>query len=106
MPDANPAANAFYDVSHPVRRRLHETYIRKCLEELSEFSNVVLLPSEEFTGPATFVRFWMDTIRAWEEEFGKRVKMGVGATKGVLDEMLEDGAYGDRIDVVELRYWW
>lgn len=102
MPDKFPAANVFYDVSHPLRRELHRAYIRKCLDELGEFSNVVHLPSEEYTGPASFVQFWLDVIGEWEREHGRKVIVGVGATKDVLDAVAGD----PRVSVLDLRYWW
>ena len=55
-------ADAFYDVTHPVRRRLHRLYIRKCLDTLGDHPNVIFLTGEEYTGPLEFVRFWLDTV--------------------------------------------
>ena len=55
-------ADAFYDVTHPVRRRLHRLYIRKCLDILGAHPNVIFLTGEEYTGPLEFVRFWLDTV--------------------------------------------
>jgi hypothetical protein len=106
MPDAIPAAQAFYDMSHPVRRRLQRLYIRKCLDELGTYRNVVHLPGQEYTGPAEFVRFWLDTILEWEADTGADVVAGVGATKDVLDALLEDNEYCLHIDAIDLRYWW
>jgi len=106
MPDDIPAANAFYDVTNPERRRLHRAYIRKCLDELASYSNVVHLTSEEYTGPLSFAQFWMDTILEWEKEKGKRVKIGIGATKDVLDAILADPVRGPKVSVIDLRYWW
>jgi hypothetical protein len=106
MPDAIPAAQAFYDMSHPVRRRLQRLYIRKCLDELGTYRNVVHLPGQEYTGPAEFVRFWLDTIVEWEADTGADVVAGVGATKDVLDALLEDNEYCLHIDAIDLRYWW
>jgi hypothetical protein len=105
MPDRFPAANVFYDTRHAGRRRLHRLYIRKCLDELGEFRNVVFLPSMEYTGPLEFVRFWLDTVHEWEVERGRRVLTGVGATKDVLDALLVDPVRGPRIAVIDLRYW-
>ena len=106
MPDTIPAANVFYDVSHPVRRELHRLYIRKCLDTLGDNRNVVHLTAEEFTGPAEFVAFWMDTILEWERETGKHVTIGLGAPKNTQDAILEDPLLGNAVDVLDLRYWW
>ena len=106
MPDVIPAANAFYDVSNPVRRRLHRLYIRRCLDALGDNRNVVQLIAEEYTGPREFVEFWLDTIVAWEKEHGKQVTIGLGATKDVEDAILADAARARHIDVLDLRCWW
>lgn len=61
-------AEEFYDVSHPVRRDLHTRYIRHCLDTLSRFDNVVFSLGEEYSGPAHFVKFWLDTVGQWSRE--------------------------------------
>jgi hypothetical protein len=99
-------ADAFYDVSHPVRRALHRRYIRHCLDTLGAHPNVVFLTGEEYTGPLEFVRFWLDTVTEWEREAGKDVRIGLGATKDVQDAILEDRARGPAVDLIELKYWW
>ena len=106
MPDRIPAANAFYDVSNSLHRKLHETYIRKCLDVLGRNSNVVFLGSEEFTGPQSFMQFWLDTVLAWETKTGRRVHVGLGATKDVVDAVLAKPKYAARVSTVDLRYWW
>ncbi len=106
MPDAIPAANAFYDVGNDTRRELHRLYIRKCLEELGDYSNVVFLISEEYTGSLSFMQFWMDTVMQWEREKGRKVKIGLVGTKDVVDAALEDPQRGPGIDVICLSYWW
>jgi hypothetical protein len=106
MPDTIPAANAFYDISHPERRRLHRLYIRKCLTELGDNRNVIHLPGQEFTGPLSFVRFWLRTVVTWERETGKNVNLGISTTKDVLDTLLQDPEIEPYIDTIDLRYWW
>ena len=106
MPDSVPAANAFYDISNPVRRKLHRLYIRKCLDELGAYRSVVFLVSHEYTGPLSFVRFWLDVIMEWEKEHHRRVHIGLGACKDVLDAILTDPVRGRRISTIDLRYWW
>lgn len=106
MPDGLPAANAFYDTSHAVRRDIHRAYIRKCLTELSGYTNVVFLTSYEYTGPLSFVQFWIDTISEWENETGNDVHVGLGATKDVLDAVLADADRAAQVDTIDLRYWW
>jgi hypothetical protein len=99
-------ADAFYDVSHPVRRNLHRLYIRKCLDTLSGHSNVIYLTGEEYTGPLEFIRFWIDTILEWRQETGQEVLIGLSATKDVQDCILTDPVRGNAVAVIDLKYWW
>ena len=78
-------AEMFYDINHPVRRELHRQYIRKCLDNFADCSNVVQLISAEFTGPLHFVQFWLDEIAAWEKETGKHALVALSTTKDVQD---------------------
>ncbi|MEA2064269.1 MAG: DUF6298 domain-containing protein, partial [Gemmatimonadota bacterium] len=106
MPDTLPAANFFYDTSDSTRRTLHRTYIRRCLDALGEKTNVIHCLSEEYTGPASFMRFWLDEVTAWEREKGVQVHLALGAPKDVIDEILADSLYRARISTIDLRYWW
>lgn len=99
-------ANDFYDVSHPVRRDLHARYIRHCLDRLGRFSNVLFMLGEEFTGPAHFVRFWLDVIGQWERENDRDVLVVLSTTRDVQELILRDKEYASRVDVIELKYWW
>jgi hypothetical protein len=107
MPTIGPAANVFYDVSHPVRKKLHRMYIRKVLDEIGSYENVFHFTSLEYTGSVQFVRFWMDTILEWEREVaGRDVKIGVSAPKDVIDNILNDPGRGPLVDAIDLRYFW
>ncbi len=106
LPSNVPAANIFYDVSNQTRYQLHRDYIFHVLDVLGEYPEVVHLLSEEYTGPKSFVNFWIDTIREWEGKTGKRVHIGLGATKDVLDAILADPVRSKVIDTIDLRYWW
>lgn len=99
-------AESFYDVSHPVRRPLHTAYIRHCLDVLSSSPNVIVTVGEEYTGPEHFVRFWLETIRDWRRETGKRVLVALSCTRDVQDAMLADAALAKEVDVIDLKYWW
>ena len=61
----NDTSTLIYDVSHPARREFHRAYIRKSLENLAGNSNVIQVLGEEYTGPLSFVQFWLDTIAEW-----------------------------------------
>ncbi len=99
-------ADTFYDISHPIRRQLHRAYVRHSLDVLGSNSNVLFLIGEEFTGPAAFVRFWLESIGEWQQEQGRDVLVGISCTKDVQDEMLNDPALSSLIDVIDLKYWW
>jgi hypothetical protein len=98
-------AEQFYDVSHPVRRPLHEAFIRKCMENFSDNNGVIQYISEEFTGPFHFVRFWLETIRKWESETGKKAIIGLAVTKDVQDSVLANPQLASVVDMVDIRYW-
>jgi hypothetical protein len=99
-------AEAFYDVSHPVRRDLHRRYIRHCLDVLGDCPNVLFQTGEEFTGPLHFVQFWLDTIAEWQKETGKKVLVGLSCTRDVQDAVLADPARAAVVSVIDLKYWW
>lgn len=112
LPDTTPTANAFYDVSHPIRRDLHRRYIRKCLDELGGFRNVVFGLSQEYTGPKAFMEFWLDVIRQWQDDQGnqrknvRRVHVSLGATKDVTDAILSDATRAPLIGTIDMSRWW
>ena len=119
-------AELFYDVTHPVRRKLHEGYIRQCLDNFTNNANVIQFTSAEFTGPKHFVEFWLDTIAEWErskpltrpsatlspsdgERDGVRGRLPIVAlscTKDVQDAILADKKRSALVDVIDFRYWW
>lgn len=98
-------AEQFYDVSHPVRRAIHQAYIRQCLNNFTASSGVIHLIGEEFTGPLHFVQFWLDEVAAWEKETGKKATIGLSTTKDVQDAILADPARAAVVDIIDIRYW-
>ena len=98
-------ADMFYDITHPVRRELHRQYIRQCLNNFADNSNVIQLTSAEFTGPLHFVQFWLDVIAEWETETGKKVKVALSTTKDVQDAILADPKRAAVVDIIDIRYW-
>ncbi len=99
-------AESFYDVTHPARRQLHRSYIRKCLDSFAANSNVIQFTSAEFTGPLHFVEFWLDTIAEWQRETGSDSLVALSCTKDVQDAILADPERSRLVDVVDFRYWW
>lgn len=98
-------AEQFYNENHPVRRTLHEAFIRKNLDNFSDDSGVIQYISEEFTGPFHFVRFWLETIQKWENESGKKAHIGLCVTKDVQDSVLSDPKLASIVDLIDIRYW-
>lgn len=99
-------AREFYDVSHPVRREIHRAYIRHCLDNLAECPNVLHMLGEEYSGPLSFMQFWLDTVAEWRRETGKRVLIGLSAPKDVQDAILADPVRSAQVDAIDLKYWW
>jgi hypothetical protein len=98
-------AEQFYDISHPVRQKLHKAYIRKCLDNFKDNNSVIQLISEEYTGPLHFVQFWLDVIAEWEKETGKHPLIALSATKDVQDAILSDPERAKTVDIIDIRYW-
>lgn len=98
-------AEQFYDISNPVRRALHVKYIRQCLENFKDNHSVIQLTGEEFTGPYHFVKFWIETVAAWEKEKGVKQLIGLSVTKDVQDSILANPALAQYIDLIDIRYW-
>ncbi len=99
-------AEAFYDVSHPVRRELHRAYIRHCLDVLGAKSNVIFQLGEEYTGPRAFAEFWLDTVAEWEREQGRDVLVSLSCPKDVQDAILVDPVRSKIVEIIDFKYWW
>ncbi|WP_035141417.1 DUF6298 domain-containing protein [Flavobacterium daejeonense] len=99
-------AEQFYDVSNPVRRKLHQGFIRKSLENFENNSNVIQLTSAEYTGPLHFMQFWLDEVQKWKDETGKKEIIGLSATKDVQDAILKDANRAKTVDAIDIRYWY
>ncbi len=99
-------AEQFYDVTNPVRRKLHENYIRQNLNNFTNEANVLQLTSAEFTGPLAFMQFWLDTVGDWEHETGRKALVALSCTKDVQDAILADPQHRPLVDVVQFKYWW
>jgi len=98
-------AEQFYDISNESRKAIHKAYIRKCLENFNGNSGVIQLIGAEFTGPLHFVKFWLTTIKEWEQETGKHPVIGLSVTKDVQDAVLADADLAAVVDVIDIRYW-
>lgn len=98
-------AEQFYDENNPVRRPLHQAYIRQCLDNFKNNNGVIQLIGAEFTGPRHFVAFWLDVISQWEKETGVKELIGLSATKDVQDSILADASRAAVVDLIDIRYW-
>ncbi|HWV67177.1 DUF6298 domain-containing protein [Chitinophaga sp.] len=98
-------AAQFYDITDPVRRKLHTAYIRKCLSNFAGNNGVIQYIGAEFTGPVSFVEFWIDTILEWEKETGKKALIGLSTTRDVQDAILADPVRSGAITVIDIRQW-
>ncbi|MEI9955929.1 MAG: DUF6298 domain-containing protein [Ferruginibacter sp.] len=98
-------AEQFYDITNPVRRELHKKFIRQCLNNFKDNNGVIQFIGEEFTGPLHFVKFWLDVIKDWEKETGKKEIIGLCVTKDVQDSILSNPAYASVVDLIDIRYW-
>lgn len=96
----------FYDVTNPGRRKLHEGFIRQCLDNLANEPNVIQFTSAEYTGPLHFMQFWLDTVGLWESETKRHPLVALSATKDVQDAILADPKRAAVVDVIDFRYWW
>nr|WP_315197556.1 DUF6298 domain-containing protein [uncultured Flavobacterium sp.] len=99
-------AEQFYDVTNPVRKKLHQGFIRKSLENFQDNSNVIQLTSAEYTGPLHFMQFWLDEVQKWKTETGKNGIIGLSATKDVQDAILNDANRAKIVDAIDIRYWY
>lgn len=98
-------AEQFYNENDPAQRELHKKYIRQCLDNFKNHTNVVQLISEEYTGPLHFTRFWLETIAEWEAETGLHPMIALSCTKDVQDAVLADPKLAEVVDIIDIRYW-
>lgn len=105
LPDEVPAAEVFYDVSDPVRRDLHRRYIRHSLDVLKDRKNVVYGIDREYSGPLSFVEFWLDMIAEWERENDHDVMIALEIPKAQLDALLNDPVRRPMITALGVHHW-
>lgn len=99
-------ADQFYDVSHQNRKMIHQGFIRKSLENFHNQSNVIHLTSAEYTGPLSFMEFWLDEVKKYKKEYTENSIIGLSATKDVQDAILADANRENTVDLIDIRYWY
>ena len=99
-------AEQFYDVKNTNIRKLHEAFIEKNLENFKDNANVLQMTSAEYTGPLSFMQFWIDVVANYEKSHPNESKIALSATKDVQDAILNDEARAKTVDVIDIRYWY
>ncbi|MDR3457430.1 MAG: DUF6298 domain-containing protein [Verrucomicrobiae bacterium] len=99
-------ADQFYDVTNPVRRALHEHFIRQNLDNFTNTANVIQFTSAEYTGPLAFEQFWLDTVADWERATKQHPLVALSCPKDVQDAVLADAPRRAVVDVIDFQYWW
>lgn len=64
------------------------------------------LTSAEYTGPLSFMQFWIDVIANYEKSNQNESKIALSATKDVQDAILNDETRAKTVDVIDIRYWY
>jgi hypothetical protein len=105
LPDENPAASTFYDLSSSLRRDLHRLYIRHSLDVLADNTNIVFGIDREYSGPLPFVQFWLDTIAEWEAEHQRKVFICLEVPRAEMDAILADPKRGPMITAIDFHFW-
>jgi hypothetical protein len=99
-------AEQFYNVQNEKIRKLHQGFIEKSLDNFKDDSNVLQLTSAEYTGPLTFMQFWLDVTANYKKTHQNESKIALSATKDVQDAILNDAKRAATVDVIDIRYWY
>jgi hypothetical protein len=76
------------------------------LDTLGSFNNIVFVLGEEYSGPAQFVRFWLDSIGQWSRENNRDVLVMLSACRDVQEDILAASEYAQLVDIIDVKYWW
>lgn len=98
-------AHQFYSEKNAKLRELHNLYLRQCVANFREHSNVIHMTSAEYTGPLEFTRFWIDTVHRHRDDLNAGGLIGLSATKDVQDAVLSDRGLLAKVDLIDIRYW-
>jgi hypothetical protein len=99
-------AEQFYDIKNENIRKLHQGFIEKSLDNFKDNANVLQFTSAEYTGPLTFMQFWLDVTANYKKTHQNESKIALSATKDVQDAILNDDARAAVVDVIDIRYWY
>lgn len=101
----NDVGNAFFSTEYAPLRALHRAYILHTLDELGEFPNVIFGVAYQYAGPLAFQQFFMDTVREWEQQHGRRIRIVLTTSKQTTDAILHDPVRSRQVAVIDMRYW-
>lgn len=101
----NDVGNEFFSTDYAPLRALHHAYILHTLDELGEFPNVVFGLAYQYAGPLAFQQFFMDTVREWEQQHGKQIRIALITSKQTTDAILQDPVRSRQVAVIDMRYW-
>ncbi len=99
-------AEQFYDVTNENIKKLHQGFIEKSLDNFKDNANVLQFTSAEYTGPLSFMQFWIDVISNYKKAHQNESKIALSATKDVQDAILNDAKRAATVDVIDIRYWY
>ncbi|KDN56517.1 DUF6298 domain-containing protein [Flavobacterium seoulense] len=99
-------AEQFYDVKNENIKKLHQGFIEKSLDNFKDNPNVLQFTSAEYTGPLSFMQFWLDVTASYKKSNQSESKIALSATKDVQDAVLNDAARTKIVDVIDIRYWY
>jgi Family of unknown function (DUF6298)/Putative collagen-binding domain of a collagenase len=97
--------NEFYSTNYAPLRALHRAYILHTLDELGDLPNVIFGIAYQYAGPLSFEQFFQDTVREWEQEHHRLVRIALTTSKQTTDAILADPVRSKQIAVVDMRYW-
>ncbi len=101
----NAVGNQFYSTDYAPLRALHRAYILHTLDELADMPNVIFGLAYQYAGPLAFEQFFLDTVREWEQQHGRHVRIALTTSKQTTDAILEDPVRSMQIAAVDMRYW-
>lgn len=101
----NDVGNAFYSVDYAPLRALHRAYILHTLDVMGDLPNVIFGVAYQYAGPLSFEQFFQDTVREWEQQHHRHIRIALTTSKQTTDAILSDPVRSKQIAVVDMRYW-
>ena len=99
-------ADLFYDTQNKERADIYRQYIWNVLDATADAPNVYQSVSEEYTGPAHFVEFWLDCIASWQQKTGRKARVVLNTTRDVALSVMSKPSYAALVDIVEIEQWY